>query len=101
MPQLVGAVPVPLEPFEPGDPVALAALHFHDVGDRMRRPQIGRVDLDRLPPGWFGRAIVAALLKGEATTPEHRAVAGQLAAPLGRNALHGSQHVARPSGPEV
>ena len=32
----------------PGDAVALPALHLHDMGDRMLRPAVARLDADRL-----------------------------------------------------
>src|SRR5881394_4027783 len=101
MPQLVGALPMPRETIEPGDPFMLPALHFHDVGDGMCRPQIGGIDLDRRPPSRLRGRIVTTFLEREAAAAEQRPIAGQLATPSRGDAFDRSQHVACPPGPEI
>src|SRR5262245_27266507 len=96
--QLVGAFPMAYEPLQPQDAVALAPLHLHDVRDRVRRPQVGGIDLDGFAAGCLRGGIIAALLERERAAAEERPVAGQLAAPFRRDALDGSEHLARASG---
>jgi hypothetical protein len=42
----------------PGNAVARAALHFHDVGDRMLRPAVAWFEFDCRPALRFGAGVV-------------------------------------------
>ena len=46
MQEVVAAAPVPLKLVEPRDALAVATLHFHDVGDRVGSPDVRGIDFD-------------------------------------------------------
>ena len=62
-PQVVAEVVALAEPWlalaDPCDALATPVLHLHDVRDRVHRPQIGRIALDRGPAGAL-RLVVGA-----------------------------------------
>ena len=66
--------PMGLQPAEPGDALALAALHLQHMGDGMDRPCIGGIALDGAAARRLGRAIVAALLQPEGMHAQEIAV---------------------------
>ena len=101
MQQVVAALPVPLQFVEPRDAFGVAALHLHDVRDRMRAPDVARIDRDGGSAGWLRGRVVAALLKREAMTGQDRAVARKIAAPFRLHPLDRGAHLARPSEPEI
>ena len=82
-------------------PSAAAALHLHDMGQRVRAPQVLGVELHRLAAGGLGNGVLAAFLPGEALAGEQRAVAGQPGAPLRLDALDRGAHRRRPAEPEI
>src|SRR6185369_15078180 len=70
MQEIVAAVPVPLQFVEPRDAFGVPALHLHDVGNRVRTPDVAGIDLDRATAGRLGNGVVAALLMREAMAGE-------------------------------
>ena len=74
MQQVVAALPVALQFVEPRDAFCVAPFHLHDVGDRMRTPDVAGIDRDRGTARRLGDRIVAALLGGKAMAGEQRAV---------------------------
>ena len=101
MQQVVAAVPVPLQLVEPRDAFGVAALHLHDVRDRVRAPDVARIDRDRGAARRLGARIVAALFQRETMAREDRAVARQVARPFRLHALDRGAHLARPAEPEI
>ena len=85
----------------PGDAVALAALHLHDMGHRMLRPAVARLELDRPPAECFGAGIVAHLLEAEGLHGERRVIAGHAVRPCRHGACDAIAQHARIAGEEV
>src|SRR6185437_4537343 len=84
--EIVQLAPFAIEPVDPGDALALAVLHLEDMGDGMRRPDIGRVDRDGTPPGALGGDVVAGFLQAEGVGAEDEAVARHALVPGVENA---------------
>src|SRR5215831_15328155 len=99
--QVVAALPVRCERREPLNALAAAALHLEHMGHRVRGPEIAGVELDGAAPGWFGGAIVAGLLMGEAMAGEYRCIAWNVLRPGRDHALDRAHHVLRTAEPEV
>ena len=78
-PQVVAEIVAVVEPrlalADPRDPLAAPVLHLHDVRDRVHRPQVGRVALDRGPAGTLRLVVGARLLERERVHAEDVAVA--------------------------
>jgi hypothetical protein len=85
----------------PGDALALATLHFHDMGYRMLRPTVARLDFGRAAAGGFGAGIVAGLLKSESLHAEYRMIARHTLAPGWHGACKAITQHARVTGKEI
>ncbi len=101
MQEVIAAGPMPLQLAEPGNAVVVSILHLHDMGNRVRGPQIGGIELDRRAAGRLGNHVVTAFLVGKAAAGQDRAPAGQIAIPLRNDALDRCKHVPRPPQPEI
>ena len=73
---------------EPGQALGVAALHLHDMGHRVHRPDVRRVDLDGAAPGPLGAGVVAAFLETEGPHRKHVPVAGIGGVPRRQHAGH-------------
>ena len=85
---------------QPVHPLAQAALHLEDVGDRVDRPQVVRVGLDGPAPEFLGPRVLAAFLQAEGVHALNAAVAGHRLVPLVDDPGDAVADVLRPAHPE-
>ena len=91
--EVVSALPVGRERREPLNAFAAAALRLQHMGDRVRGPEIARVDLDGPATVGLGREVIPGLLMGEGAAGEDRRIARGVFRPRRNHTLDRADHV--------
>src|SRR6266487_2277489 len=91
-PEVVAPPPMTRDARDPCGAVVRPPLHLRDMRNRVRGPDVARIELHRPAALAFGAGVVTRLLEGVGVAAEDEAVAGHAGVPRREHARHGLAH---------